>query len=91
METTTNIEVHAMPTPNPSALKFVANKDFKSKNSSFYHKQSECVNNDFAFNLFFIRGVDKVYMQQNTLTITKMAYEPWETLEAKVAALEAEE
>lgn len=79
-----SIEVTVHTTPNPSAIKFVANKTIKVEGTSFYKKQSECKGNSLASGLFLIRGVDTVYIQGNSITINKLIFEPSETLIRKV-------
>lgn len=72
------------PTPNPNALKFISDKQFKNEGSSNYSVVTECGNNELAKKLFFIKGVDRVYIRENTVTVTKFHYIDWEEVEPKV-------
>lgn len=74
------------PTPNPNALRFLADVDFKTEGSSNYYVVTECGDNELAKKLFYIKGVDRVYIYQNAVTITKFHYIDWSELEPKIIA-----
>lgn len=79
-----DVEIDVMPTPNPNALKFVSNYTFKTEGNSTYKTPLECGENDLALKLFMLRGVDQIHFFDNSITITKFSYEPWEDLNPKI-------
>lgn len=78
------VSVFVQPTPNPNALKFICSTQVKSAGSSTYKTPMECGENEFAVNIFTIRGVDQIHLFENVVTITKFNYEGWDELEPKV-------
>lgn len=75
--------ISTQPTPNPNALKFICDKPLKMDGYSDYTVVSEC-SNDLSKKLFFIKGVDRVYITDNYVTITKFHHIGWEELEPKI-------
>ena len=75
-----NIGISIQPTPNPNALKFILSESVKKEGYSTYRSPQECQHNPLAFALFTIRGVDQVHFFENSITITKFAYEEWDNL-----------
>jgi Fe-S cluster biogenesis protein NfuA len=73
-----------LPTPNPNALKFVADRILKAEGNSNYIVPSQCSHNSLALEIFKLRGVDQIHIFQNTITITKFSYIPWEDLRQKI-------
>lgn len=83
MEQTT-IDIDIQPTPNPNALKFIANVPIKLEGSSSYKSPMECGENKLAIKLFMIRGVDQLHFFDNVITVTKFNYEDWDSVEPKI-------
>ncbi len=81
------IEIDVMPTPNPNALKFISNKNFKNEGSSTYLCAEDCGENELAKKIFDIRGVDHLHLFENFVTVTKFGYESWENLEPEIMNL----
>ena len=81
------IEVYIEPTPNPNALKFVANKTVKIDGKSSFKQPEDCEQIPLAFELFKLRGVDQVHFFGNVITVSKFAFEDWEGLEDTVIAV----
>lgn len=79
-----NIDLHVEPTPNPNALKFIADRPFKLDGSSTYRTPMECENNPLAKSLFMIRGVDQLHLFDNVVTVTKFNFEDWGGLEEEI-------
>lgn len=57
-------------TPNPMALKFVANHPFKLDGKATFNTAIEAESLPLIRDLFSVQGVRQVYAFQNTLTIT---------------------
>jgi len=77
------VEVYAESTPNPSVLKFVANKklvetDFEFKNID------EAKNSPLATELFNLSFVKEVFISENYVSITKHDVVEWEEITAEV-------
>lgn len=81
---TATIDIDIQPTPNPNALKFIANKPFKLEGNSSYKSPMECGENKLAVKLFMIRGVDQLHFFDNVVTVTKFNYEEWDSVEPKI-------
>ncbi len=78
------IDIDIQPTPNPNALKFIANRPFKLEGNSSYKSPMECGENKLAIKLFMIRGVDQLHFFDNVVTVTKFNYEDWDNVEPKI-------
>ncbi|MDC1173978.1 NifU family protein [Bacteriovoracaceae bacterium] len=78
------ISVFIQPTPNPNALKFIADKQVKKEGNSTYKSPMDCGENELAMKLFEIRGIDQVHFFDNVITITKFGYEDWDEVEPKI-------
>tara|TARA_R110000868_G_scaffold156866_5_gene383961 strand:- start:3726 stop:4295 length:570 start_codon:yes stop_codon:yes gene_type:complete len=78
------IDLDIQPTPNPNALKFIADRPFKLEGNSSYKSPMECGENKLAIKLFMIRGVDQLHFFDNVVTVTKFNYEEWENVEPKI-------
>ncbi|MCP4913163.1 MAG: NifU family protein [Oligoflexia bacterium] len=78
------VSVFIQPTPNPNALKFIANKPVKKEGNSTYRSPLDCAENHLASKLFEIRGIDQVHFFDTVVTITKFGYEDWEEIEEKI-------
>lgn len=57
-------------TPNPMAVKFVANHPFKLDGKATFSAAIEAENLPLIRDLFTVEGVKQVYVFQNTITIT---------------------
>ena len=62
--------IRTLPTPNPFALKFVANAPFKTEGKATFNSPLECPELPLVRDLFTIAGVKQVHLFQNTLTVT---------------------
>jgi NFU1 iron-sulfur cluster scaffold homolog, mitochondrial len=87
MNTMSSIDVFVEPTPNPNALKFIADRPVKAEGSSTYRTPMECEQNPLARSLFMIRGVDQLHFFDNVITVTKFNFEDWEGLEQEILEL----
>ena len=65
-----DILVRAMETPNPLAIKFVANFPLKIRGSATFMSSEECASQALFSDLFSIDGVDRVYVFENQITVT---------------------
>lgn len=66
----TDLLIRTMPTPNPSALKFVTNLPFKREGKATFHVAAEAESLPLVRDLFGIDGVRQVHLFQNTLSVT---------------------
>lgn len=57
-------------TPNPMALKFIANQPFKLEGKATFHSPSEAEELALVKDLFSVEGVKQVYVFQNQITVT---------------------
>lgn len=64
------ITVDVSPTPNPQALRFIANKQVKSSGNVTYKSKEDCGQNELAKALFSIGGVQQLYFFDNVITVT---------------------
>jgi NFU1 iron-sulfur cluster scaffold homolog, mitochondrial len=78
------IHIFVEPTPNPNAMKFIANTPLKTEGSSTYRTPMECDQNPLAKDLFYIRGVDQLHFFDNVVTVTKFNFEDWPVLEEEI-------
>lgn len=62
--------IRTQETPNPFALKFIANQAFKNEGKVTFYNKVEAENLPLVRDLFDIEGVKQVYLFQNTITIT---------------------
>jgi len=81
------IEIFESPTPNPNAIKYICSRLLIAKGNANFEERSECQNIPLLVNLFSLRGVDRVHLFENTLTVTKFNYLPWEELSPHVIDL----
>ena len=65
-----DVKVMVQPTPNPSALKFIVNKEVKATGKATFNNKEECQSNELAHSLFDVPGVSQLYFFQNVITIT---------------------
>lgn len=78
------IDVSALPTPNPNALKFILNVTLKTEGKTTYRNPEESAENPLAQALFAIEGVENLHFFQNTLTVTKGPLGEWDQLEQQI-------
>lgn len=79
--------LRTMPTPNPYALKLVANASFKNDGKATFNTAAECENLPLPRDLFSIEGVKQVHLFQNTLTVTHSGDLENEILSEKIIAV----
>jgi Fe-S cluster biogenesis protein NfuA len=65
-----NILIRTMPTPNPFALKFIANVPFKKEGKATFNAGIEAESMPLVRDLFNIEGVRQVHLFENTLSVT---------------------
>lgn len=62
--------IRILPTPNPFALKFVADRAFKEEGKASFNVPQECENLPMIRDIFSVEGVRQVHVFQNTITVT---------------------
>jgi len=78
METTQiPISIYTEATPNPEALKFVANKMLVHGNSAHFEGVEDAKLSPLATQLFVFPFVKEVFIMNNFVTITKQGDEEW--------------
>jgi len=78
METTqVPISIYTEATPNPEALKFVANKMLVSGNSAHFENTEQATLSPLATQLFVFPFVKEVFIMNNFVTVTKQADSDW--------------
>lgn len=77
------IEVYAEVTPNPSVLKFVANKKLVEKDFEFKNIE-EAKNAPLATELFNFSFVKEVFISENYVSITKFDVVEWDEVTVEV-------
>lgn len=78
MEIKKVITVYAESTPNPAALKFVANRYLLQEGSVEYTSKSQAVNCPLAQQLFDFSGICGVFITTNFITLTKNSDVDWQ-------------
>ena len=71
------VSIYAESTPNPSVMKFVANKKLVSESVEFKNID-EAKNSPFAQKLFHFAYVKDVFMNENYVSITKFDIKSWD-------------
>ena len=71
------VSIYAESTPNPSVMKFVANKKLVSENVEFKNID-EAKHSPFAQKLFHFAYVKDVFMNENYVSITKFDIKSWD-------------
>ncbi len=78
METTNiPISVYTEATPNPEALKFVANKMLLQGNSAHFETVEDANLSPLATQLFVFPYVKEVFIMNNFVTVTKQGEQDW--------------
>lgn len=67
---TEDLLIRVQETPNPYALKFIANQAFKNEGKATFLSKTEAESFPLVRDLFDIEGVRQVYLFQNTITVT---------------------
>lgn len=71
------ISIYTEATPNPEALKFVANKMLVPNTSIHFERGDDISHSDLATQLFAFPFVREVFLMNNFVTITKEGEESW--------------
>lgn len=71
------ISIYTEATPNPEALKFVANKMLLHGNSAHFETEKQAELSPLATQLFVFPFVKEVFIMNNFVTITKNEEENW--------------
>ena len=71
------ISIYTEATPNPEALKFVANKMLLHGNSAHFESEADAELSPLATQLFVFPFVKEVFIMNNFVTITKNEEENW--------------
>lgn len=78
METTQiPISIYTEATPNPEALKFVANKMLIPSNSAHFESADQTKESELASQLFVFPFVKEVFIMNNFVTVTKLKEYDW--------------
>ena len=77
------VSIYAESTPNPSVMKFVANKKLVSESIEFKNID-EAKNSPFAQKLFHFAYVKEVFMSENYVSITKFDINSWEEVVVEI-------
>ncbi|MCH8207551.1 MAG: NifU family protein [Nitrospinae bacterium] len=71
-------------TPNPNALQFVLNAQILNHGNKSWSSKSDCGGDKMGEALFSIDGVDKVYIMENFVTVTKRNGVTWKPLSDRI-------
>lgn len=82
---TKNIEIQAMPTPNPNTVKFLLNIEFLPSGSIDFTTSDRAKNSPLAEALLAISGMKSIMVGTNFVSITKQADAGWETVLEKAS------
>lgn len=77
------VTVYAESTPNPSVMKFVANKPLV-ENGFEFKNIDEAIDAPLAKNLFHFPFIKEIFMDKNFVSITKYDITPWEEVTMEV-------
>lgn len=72
------LEISAMPTPNPNTIKFIVNLELLQKGSVEFNSEEQAKGSLIAERLFTVDGLDQVFVGKNFISITKTADAGWE-------------
>lgn len=75
-----NLSINIESTPNPNSRKFVMPESFWASTPCVFKNLIEAKPNVFASNLFEIRGVSRVFLKDNFVTISKLNHVPWDEM-----------
>ncbi len=85
------VTVYAEATPNPDALKFVTNRPVLENGTLEYIRAADLNGAPIAQKIFEFSDINRVFMAQNFITITKSADAKWVELIPKLRKLIKEE
>jgi NFU1 iron-sulfur cluster scaffold homolog, mitochondrial len=83
----TDISIRIQPTPNPNALKFLANRSVKTTGKATFAKPSDAFGIRLAEDLFRIEGVRQLHFFENVVTVTYADDSDSDTLQLEVKAV----
>lgn len=72
------LEISAMPTPNPNTIKFIVNLELLKKGSIEFNSESQAKGSLIAEKLFTVEGLAQVFIGKNFISITKTPDAGWE-------------
>jgi len=75
---TEELELSAMPTPNPNTIKFIVNRELLQKGSYEFNSPKEAEGSIIAEILFTVEGLSQVFVGKNFISITKQQDAGWE-------------
>ncbi|MCH2208648.1 MAG: NifU family protein [Lentisphaerales bacterium] len=79
-----DLKYFIQPTPNPLAMKFIFNKDVKTRGKVTYGGPDECEQNPMAKTLFKIPHVIKLHFFENVITVSQNGDGDWDDIEDDV-------
>jgi NFU1 iron-sulfur cluster scaffold homolog, mitochondrial len=74
-------------TPNPNSLKFVLEKSVSPTISVSFEKAERGAHTNFAKQMFQINGVEKIFILDDFVTITKTEQESWDVLKPQILSI----
>lgn len=75
-----DLNITAMPTPNPNTIKFLIDYTFFEKGSLEFGSKKEAKTSPLALGLLEIEGMASVFIGTNFVSITKAPKAGWETI-----------
>ena len=78
--TTQDLNITAMPTPNPNTIKFLLDYTFFEKGSIEFNSEEEAQDSPLAEGLLEIDGLSSVFIGTNFVSISKTSEAGWETI-----------
>jgi Fe-S cluster biogenesis protein NfuA len=85
--TTSDILVKSQDTPNPMAIKFVANQVLKENGKATFLNATQAEPYPMIAGVFGLPGVKQVYLSQNTMTVSHEGELPNEIISSQVEAI----
>jgi Fe-S cluster biogenesis protein NfuA len=79
-----DLKYFTQPTPNPMAMKYIFNKDVKTKGKITYNDAEECLHNPLARALFAIPNLTKLHFFENVITVSQNGDGDWDDIEDDV-------
>jgi len=74
-------------TPNPNSLKFVLEKQVSATASASFERSMPQAHTKFTKQMFEINGVDKIFILDDFITITKTEQESWDILKPQILSI----
>ena len=78
------MKVISQQTPNPNALKFVAEKDMKADGKITVSDPQQALTVPLVTSLFNIEGVTQLHFFENSISVTKNNDVPWDIIESQI-------